>query len=183
MSESEKEWEQKFKAIYHSYINKIYQFVYLRTGFDPALAEDLTQDIFLNVFQGLAGFRGICSERTWIYKIARNKLNDFYRRQYRQAFDLVEIDSELADSLEDPSQDVQEVMLKTLERQGVKTCLEGLQRLYRIVLVLKYMDERSIKDIADIIGKSPKAAESILQRAKKAFIKSYMQYQDKEGMQ
>ena len=47
---------------------------------------------------------------------------------------------------------------------------------YKIVLVLKYIDGKTVKEIAVIVGKSPKAIESILQRAKNAFVKSYSKY-------
>jgi RNA polymerase sigma-70 factor (ECF subfamily) len=174
--------EQKFISVYRAYIDEIYQYVYLRTGLNHALAEDISQEIFLDVYKGLSGFKGLCSERTWVYKIAKNKLNDFYRRQYSQKIELIEIDSQFAEELDDPSQNIQEAVIKTFEREKVRDCLNGLLEQYKLVLFLKYMDEKSVKDIAHIVGKSPKAVESILQRAKTAFIKSYSQYEEKEEL-
>lgn len=169
------EREQKFISVYESYVDEIYQYVYLRTGMSKALAQDITQDIFIDVYKGLSGFKGLSSERTWIFKIARNKLNDFYRKQYRSEFKVVEIDESITELLDDPAQDVQEHMIKELEREKVLDCLNSIPEQYRIVLVLKYMDEKTVKEIAAIVEKSPKAIESILQRAKNAFIKSYTQ--------
>ena len=63
--------EQKFISIYKAYVDEIYQYIFLRTGYDVSLAEDLTQDIFLEVYKGINGFRGLCSERTWVFKIAK----------------------------------------------------------------------------------------------------------------
>ncbi len=174
--------EQKFISLYRTYIDEIYQYVYLRTGLNQALAEDISQEIFIAVYKGLSGFKGLCSERTWVYKIAKNKLNDFYRRQYSKKIELIEIDSELAEQLYDPSQNIQDAMIKTFEREKVRICLNGLLEQYKLVLILKYIDEKSVKDIAYIVGKSPKAVESILQRAKIAFIKSYSQYEEKEEL-
>jgi len=142
-----------------------------------ALAEDITQDIFMDVYRGISGFKGLSSERTWIFKIARNKLNDFYRKQYSPKFEVVEIDDYMTEYLDDPSQDIQELMIKSFEREKVRACLNGLPEQYRIVLVLKYIDEKTVKEIAAIVEKSPKAIESILQRAKNAFIKSYTKYE------
>lgn len=177
MSVFKEEREQKFISVYHSYVNEIYQYVYLRTGMKKALAEDITQDIFMDVYRGMSGFKGLSSERTWIFKIARNKLNDFYRKQYSPKFEMVEIDDYMAEYLEDPSQDMQELLIKSFEREKVRACLNGLPEQYRIVLVLKYIDEKTVKEIASIVEKSPKAIESILQRAKNAFIKSYAGYE------
>ena len=75
MSVFKEEREQKFISVYHSYVSEIYQYVYLRTGMKKALAEDITQDIFMDVYRGMSGFKGLSSERTWIFKIARNKLS------------------------------------------------------------------------------------------------------------
>lgn len=174
--------EQKFISVYRTYIDEIYQYVYLRTGLNQAITEDISQEIFLDVYKGLSGFKGLCSERTWVFKITKNKLNDFYRRQYSQKIELIEIDSQFAEQLNDPSQNIQEAMIKTFEREKVRDCLNGLLEQYKRVLILKYIDEKSVKDIALIVGKSPKAIESILQRAKIAFIKSYTQYEEKEGL-
>ena len=111
------EREQKFISVYHSYVSEIYQYVYLRTGMKKALAEDITQDIFMDVYRGMSGFKGLSSERTWIFKIARNKLNDFYRKQYRSKFEMVELDTILYEQLEDPTQDIQELMIKSFKRE------------------------------------------------------------------
>lgn len=174
--------EQKFISVYRTYVDEVYQYVYLRTGLNQALAEDISQEIFLDVYKGLSGFKGLCSERTWVYKITKNKLNDFYRRQYSQKKELIEIDSDFAEQLDDPLQNIQEAVIKTFEREKVRDCLNGLLEQYKLVLILKYIDEKSVKDIAHIVGKSPKAVESILQRAKTAFIKSYSQYEEKEEL-
>ena len=91
MSIFKDEREQKFISVYHSYVSEIYQYVYLRTGMNKALAEDITQDIFVDVYRGMSAFKGLSSERTWVFKIARNKLNDFYRKQYSPKFEVFEI--------------------------------------------------------------------------------------------
>ena len=52
MSIFKDEREQKFISVYHSYVNEIYQYVYLRTGMRKALAEDITQEIFMDVYRG-----------------------------------------------------------------------------------------------------------------------------------
>lgn len=83
----------------------------------------------------------------------------------------------MTEYLDDPSQDIQELMIKSFEREKVRACLNGLPEQYRIVLVLKYINEKTVKEIAAIVEKSPKAIESILQRAKNAFIKSYTKYE------
>lgn len=175
------EREKKFTAIYRSYVDEIYQFIYLRTGLREAAAEDLTQEIFVAAFRGISGFRGVSSERTWIFGIARNKLNDYYRKQYSARFEWTEIDDDLAEQLDDPTQDIEDRMIESYESEKIRSSFADLPEIQRIVLILKYLDDRSVKDIANIVGKTPKAVESVLQRAKKAFIRSYRQITTKEA--
>lgn len=163
--------EHKFIVVYREYVDEVYQFIYARSGFGPALAEDITQDIFLDVFKGLDKFKGLCSERTWIFRITRNKLNDFYRKQYRKKFETCGIDN--AAQLHDLSQDVEAQLVRSFESRFVRECLDKLPLHYRITLLMKYVDGKSIKQIAETADISPKAAESMLQRAKGTFIKEY----------
>lgn len=165
--------EQKFISIYKAYVDEIYQYIFLRTGYDVSLAEDLTQDIFLEVYKGINGFRGLCSERTWVFKIAKNRLFDFYRKQYSQPSDTIPIDGNLIEQISDYNQDLEEYLQTTYESQRVRECLRQLPQQYKIVLLLKYIEEKRVKEIAQILDKSPKSVESMLQRARGAFINLY----------
>ena len=121
--------------------------------------------------KGISGFKGLSSERTWIFKIARNKINDFYRKQYSPKFEVVEIDDYMTECLDDPTQDIQELMIKSFEREKVRACLNGLPEQYRIVLVLKYIDEKTVKEIATIVEKSPKGYRKHFAASQKCFYK------------
>ena len=161
--------KQNFIEIYNTLVDEVYGFVYVRTGFDSNTAEDLTQDVFLAVFKGLEKFANNSSERTWVFGIARNKLNDFYRSRY--AHECCGIDE--VGELSDPKQDAYALAVKSFESRFVRDCLERLPSHYQMALIMKYLDDYSIKQIAKAAGLSPKAAESLLQRAKTAFIKEY----------
>lgn len=178
MSARKTEKEQRFIELYRSYVDEVYQFIYARSGFAPAVAEDITQDIFLDILKGLDRFKGLCSERTWVYKIARNKLNDFYRKQYGRKFETCDMDE--AGQLRDPAQDMDTQMEKSFESRFVHECLDKLPLHYRITLLMKYIDGKSVKQIAEVASKSTKATESMLQRAKGAFIKEYQSSKERE---
>jgi RNA polymerase sigma-70 factor (ECF subfamily) len=105
----------------------------------------------------------------------------FYRKQYRQKIEFVDIDDPLTESLSDPVQDTEKLMESALESQFVCDCLNRIPAHYRITLMLKYIDGKSIKQIAELTDKSTKAIESLLQRSKSAFIKEYRLSRKKEG--
>ncbi|MBC3796487.1 RNA polymerase sigma factor [Acetobacterium tundrae] len=178
MSEHEK--EQHFSELYEKYIDEIYHYVFLRTGLDKVTAEDIAQEIFIDVYKGLDRFKGLCSERTWIYRITKNKLSDYYRIQYKRSMEECSINEEIADQMTDFNQNIEIKMEETFQSQQVLECLRQLPDHYRMTLLLKYVDEKSVKDIAKIMEKSNKAVESILQRAKMAFLVQYQKIQEGE---
>jgi len=165
--------EQRFIKAYNSYIDEIYKYVFLRTGLESVTAEDITQDIFLEVFKGFDKFKALCSERTWVFKIARNKVYDYYRKQYKQCMESISIEEGGTQQLCDPGQDVDQLIEKSFESKYVLECLNSLPQHYKITLLLKYSDGKSVNEIASIIDKSNKAIDNILQRAKLMFIKQY----------
>jgi len=75
--------ERAFVVIVRSYETPLFNYV-LRTVGDRALAEDLTQDIFLRIYQGLPGFSLRCRFTTWIFQIAKNRVLDELRARERK---------------------------------------------------------------------------------------------------
>lgn len=172
-----KDKEQQFVKIYSTYIEEIYQYIFLRTGLNPIISEDITQEVFMDVFKGFDKFKGLCSERTWVFKLTRNKVYDYYRKQYKQCFDSICIDDETSVQISDSEQDVEAFIEKEYESKCVLECLNSIPEHYKITLLLKYVDGRSVKEIALITDKSSKSIDNILQRAKSAFIKQYRMIQ------
>jgi len=179
MSLREIEKEQRFTKLYEAYIDEVYQFISARSGFDRAISEDITQDVFMNILKGLDRFRGLCSERTWVFKIARNKLNDFYRKQYGQKVETCDMSG--VDQLYDPAQDSGMWIEQPFESQLIRQCLDRLPLHYRMALLMKYVDGKSIKQIAKTTAKPLKATESMLHRARGAFIREYQLIIEREG--
>jgi len=178
MSESDK--EQRFIKTYSNYIEEIYKYVFLRTGLEPNIAEDISQEIFLDVFKGFDKFKGLCSERTWIFKIARNKVYDYYRKQYKRSMESISLEDEANEQFCDPEQDIEALILKSYESEYILECLNSLPLHYKTTLLLKYIEGKSVNEIAYIIDNSNKAVDNILQRAKLMFVKKYVIMQEKD---
>ena len=178
MHESEK--EQRFSKLYVIYIDEIYHYVFLRTGLDKVTTEDIAQEIFFDVFKGLDRFKGLCSERTWVYRITKNKVSDFYRTKYRQCIETCGISDEMADQMIDSGQNVEMRIEASFQSQQILECLKQLPDHYKMTLLLKYVEGKSTSEIAKMTEKSDKAVESILQRAKAAFIRAYQKIQEGE---
>lgn len=158
---------ERFVRIYNAYIDEIYRFVYLRTGFDAPLAEDITQDIFVNVLSGMNKFKGLCSDRTWVYRLASNRIADYYRQLVSQ-----QKAAQLQET-EDVESDCEIDFECNEDYSTLKDCLSELPQQYRAVLLCKYADSMSVSHISALFDKTPKSIEGLLRRAKATFAKLY----------
>ncbi|MFZ6005713.1 MAG: RNA polymerase sigma factor [Actinomycetota bacterium] len=144
----------------------VYGFVYARVGGDGAAAADLLQETFLEAIRGASSYRGESSLSTWICGIARNRIARHYeaerrREVARQGLVLIHGQGEAPDLSED--------YLAVEQRDEVVRALGAVSPLHRQVLVLKYLDGRSVGQISSDIGKTPVQVQSLLQRARDAF--------------
>jgi RNA polymerase sigma-70 factor (ECF subfamily) len=144
----------------------IYPFVRRRLFPRTEAAEDLMQEILFATWQALPNFRGNGNLRSWVMGIARHKVDDYYRRRLRE----LEI-SEEDDSLTEPiTMPVLERRLDSeAEKKRVRRILEKLPEAYALALVWQYRDEKSVRQMAQLTGKTEKAMERLLARAREAF--------------
>jgi RNA polymerase sigma factor (sigma-70 family) len=132
----------------------VYGFVYARIGGDAALAEDIVQDTFVEAVRSAHTFRGDAALTTWLCAIARRRLARWYERERREQLarsGLVAVD-EWRPAVED--------------RDELVRALGRLPAVHRQVLVLKYLDDRSVEEIAAELGRSRVQVQSLLQRAR-----------------
>ena len=133
--------------------------------------EAFVHDIFLEAIDSLPFFEGKSSLQTWLYKIAHNKLVDWYRKKKINALLLSQVPflEIVAHEVYQPEFQYEKNKL----RDKIEYTLRGLSSKYREILQLHYEEQKSIKEIAKIMDLSPKAAESLLFRARQQFKKTY----------
>lgn len=133
-------------------------------------ADDIVQDVFLAAWKNLPAYRGSSSFQSWLMGIARNKVKDYYRASLREAEPL---ESAKEDSIAKIAgaqfEDHSDHLDKELARKKTWEVLQILPERYRIVLIWRYWDECSVKTMAARIGKTEKAAERLLARAREEF--------------
>jgi RNA polymerase sigma-70 factor (ECF subfamily) len=93
--------ERAFAIIVRSYEQPVFNYVLRMVG-DRALAEDLTQDIFLRVFQGISGFSLRCRFTTWLFQVAKNRVLDELRARERKPQSSVPIEDVMPLDVVDP---------------------------------------------------------------------------------
>ena len=152
---------QAFRIIYERYAHQVYAFL-LGLLRDPDLAEDLTQETFVRVWQALPNYREQGYFRAWLFRIARRLAIDAARFQKRHPKTrLWEMhDPEAVDPLEhlERQQAVQELM----------QALETLKEEYRLVLILRFLLDLSVSETATVLGRSQGAVRVLQHRALQA---------------
>lgn len=125
---------------------KVFRFV-LRIVRNQATADDLVNEVFVEVWRNAGKFEARSQASTWILAIARFRaLSALRQRTY------AELDDELAESIEEKSDDPEVTVQKSDRRAVLRDCLMQLSPAHREVIDLIYYHEKSIEDIARIIG-------------------------------
>jgi RNA polymerase sigma-70 factor (ECF subfamily) len=157
----------------------VYRYVRRRLVPRVDLVEDLVQEIFLAAWQSLDKFRGDASLRSWMLGIARHKVEDYYRSRLRE----VQIEEEDEDAREDPasSDDLDNAIATRQDRQIAREILTNLPESYALILLWRYWEKRSLREIAGETGRTEKAIERLLARARNQFKKRWHERQSAAG--
>ncbi|MGH9642038.1 MAG: RNA polymerase sigma factor [Terriglobales bacterium] len=144
----------------------IYPFLRHRLLPRAELVEDLTQETVLAAWQGLPGFRGDANLRHWVMGIARHKLEDYYRKKIRE-FEMLDEDESPAEPAITPRFEQQLDLAR--QQKKVQKILALLPEAYALALLWQYRDEKSVREMAELAGKTEKAVERLLARARENF--------------
>lgn len=141
-------------------------------------AEDLAQEVFIEVYQSVHRFREESELGTWIYRIAINKSLDALRRisRKKRIADLKSLLMFKSRSAGTPHQELEEKERQTILREHIALLPEN----QRVALVLSRYDRLSNRHIADIMAVSESAVESLLHRARENLRKNLAKYFEKK---
>ena len=173
------------EALLAEHLDPVYRFVHWRLGGDVHEVEDLVQDTFLSALEGIDGFDGRSSLHTWLCAIAKNKIRA--ARRLREPVSLEQaledadpaIDAILAEIAREPLPD--HALDRAETRDLVGATLSSLPPEYARALVQKYVEGRSVAELAQRQGKGEKAVESLLVRARTAFARVFELLAKKRG--
>ncbi|MBK9255999.1 MAG: RNA polymerase sigma factor [Saprospiraceae bacterium] len=157
-----------FNLIYERYSDKVYaKCVTMLKNQDNA--EDATQDIFMRVLLNLSKFSGNSKFSTWLYSITYNHCIDELRKVQKEI--IVKSDNLINNyNVEDNIDDAQ---IKEKNVYRLKEVLHDMMSDDKGILIMKYQEDMSIKDLCLILNKSESAVKMKILRAKERFIKIY----------
>jgi RNA polymerase sigma-70 factor (ECF subfamily) len=165
--------EPAFEEFFAAYFPRLFRFALPRVGGDEDAAEEATQATLVKAIEKLHTYRGEAALFTWLCAICRNEIVTIQRRTHREpALTLVEDAPEIRSALEALATDAPgpEAALRSAElARLVQVTLDSLPRHYASALEWKYIHGLAVREIGGRLGLGPKAAESLLARAREAF--------------
>jgi RNA polymerase sigma-70 factor (ECF subfamily) len=145
--------------LYDIYCQVIYRYLYYRTG-NPHAAEDLTSEVFLKMVQVLPRlntsglfFRG------WLFQIAKNLSIDHYRKNHAHP------DVQIADDIETREAPIERVVEDGIEQEQLLIALQSLNEEQRDVIIMRFIDDIPIAEVAQTLHKSEDAVKGLQRRA------------------
>lgn len=160
----------RFERLYEEYHTPIFGYVFRRVG-DYDRARDITSETFLKAFNAIHRFRWKdVPFSSWLYRIATNEVNSFYRRRRYPVLEFLDLRSdgviEYPDpaSLESEKREIEHELEKLEKFRRVQQVLQVLPIKYQVVVSLRFFEEKSIREIAEILGKKEGTIKSLLSR-------------------
>jgi RNA polymerase sigma-70 factor, ECF subfamily len=138
--------KRAMQVLYARHNVRVYRFI-VRLTSNQTLAEDLVSEVFLDVWRQAEGFESKSQVSTWLLAIARYKALSALRRRTDE-----HLDDHMAETIEDTTDDP-ETMVNTKDRNAiVQKCLTQLSPAHREVIDLVYYHEKSVDEVAKIVG-------------------------------
>ena len=175
-----------FDAFFASYFPRLYRFALVRLGNDHNLAEETAQNVLCQALSKMSTYRGEAALFAWLCTFCRHEISRQLKARHRAQGDAplreddpavrAALESLLASSSRDPDLALQQTEIARL----VRVTLDFLPSVYADALEMKYVHELPVREIAERIGKSTKATESTLTRAREAFRDAFRSLIDDE---
>lgn len=160
--------EAAFRAWYERTLPRVYAFVASRCGGPGPLAEELTQQTFVEALRRRENFDGRSDVVTWLCAISRHKLADHFRRLEREERRRMRL---VVKEITPPGDD--DAWHASDERDAIQRAVRGLPAAQRAALIFRHLDGLSVREIAGMLGRSESAVESLLARARENFRNAY----------
>jgi RNA polymerase sigma-70 factor (ECF subfamily) len=151
-----------FEELYHRHFRRVYALCLRMTG-DPTKAEDLTQDVFIQLFNKIGSFRGDSAFTTWLHRMTVNQVLMYFRKRSTKS-ELTSVDDETPDQIvrgtENPN------TMPVIDRIALEKAVQQLPPGYRTVFILHDVEGYEHEEIARMMGVAEGTSKSQLHKAR-----------------
>ena len=139
-------------------------------------AKDLTQDVFLRVFIKLASFKGKSKFSTWLYAFTYNHCVNYVTRNTAKKIEKKSVSSESID-IQNIGEDMDSTReFESMRIEKLKTVMDLISPDEKMILLLKYQDNLSIKELSEALDIGESAVKMRIKRAKEKLVRKYDNY-------
>ena len=169
--------------IYEAFYNDIYYYI-LKTVNDSELAADLTQDSFIEIFQTIGALKEPVAFVNWSKRIAYHRCTAYFRKKRDLLLDEAEEGQSVFDTIVEEREEFipDEALDKDELKKTIHEMIDSLPEEQRAAIMMRYFDEMSVKEIADIQGVTEGTVKSRLNYGRKAIKGSVEEYEKKNGV-
>ncbi|MEA4962522.1 RNA polymerase sigma factor [Lutispora sp.] len=158
-----------YAELIERYKNKVYSTAYSYTR-DYEEAKDLTQEIFIKVYNNLSGFQNKAQFSTYLYRVAVNRCIDWTRRKRPKTISMLTCQDDenvdIYDFIADYDSNPEEILLRQENMDFIRREVSNLPEIYSTVMIMYYFQEFSPQEISDILGVPRKTIDTRLFRAR-----------------
>jgi RNA polymerase sigma-70 factor (ECF subfamily) len=172
---------EALRIFYERYSDPLFAFIYHHMEPSTQDAQDVWQTTLLAAIQSLPSFSGKSRLFTWLCAIARHKIADYRRRSSHPVDALSDVPRKHLAELMDSAPLPEEIVMQRATRIMVVRALTNLSEDYRKALLARYIDDRPLTEISKLIGRSYKATESLLSRARAALREAVEHLEENQG--
>ncbi|MFH0928332.1 MAG: RNA polymerase sigma factor [bacterium] len=167
---------EAFGLVYKSFYTPIYRFIYFRVG-DEEVAKDLTQTVFIKIFQKIEGYYSSESKPiAYFYRVARNTLIDHWRKNKALSLDALTEENENAEEISSKRELPDALTETALSLEKLRRAIPLLAADQQEVVICKFINQLSNEETALAMGKSEAAVRQLQCRALKALRRVLQEY-------
>jgi len=166
--------QNNFTYLLNRYKDKLHSYIRRISSFTNEEAEDVLQEVFLKIYLNLNDFDESLKFSSWVYRITHNQvISTFRKNKARPQSNSVDLDDNAARSLADDFDVVKELDNDILSKK-INEVLKMIDDKYKEIIVLKFIEQKSYKEISDILKIPMGTVASLMNRAKKRFMKEWV---------
>lgn len=152
----------EFEELYHLYYKDVYYFVLKLADYRDDIAEEVTQESFYQAFISLSRFRGECSIKSWLCQIAKNTYYKYLKTHAKETY----LEEELHQEKEQEEEAVSSVVEKKQVTLHIRKVIADLDERSRRIVEYRLFEEKSYKEIGELVGIREATAKVLFSRAK-----------------
>lgn len=150
----------EFEELYHLYYKDVYYFVLKLADYRDDIAEEVTQESFYQAFISLSRFRGECSIKSWLCQIAKNTYYKYLKTHAKETYLEEELHQEQGEETVSTEVEKKQVTLH------IRKVIADLDERSRRIVEYRLFEEKSYKEIGELVGIREATAKVLFSRAK-----------------